>query len=142
MKNRTMKDIVEQCSFIENKIRILLVEDNPGDAELVRVVLEQNVQAVIEVVQSSRLADAIRFLNSESFHTIVLDLGLPDSQGLDTLDRILKASPSVPVVVLTGREDPSLAEITLQMGARGCLCKHRVSGELLVKTVSRSVTDF
>ncbi len=121
------------------RVRVLLVEDNPGDAELVRAVLEQNVVRSVEVIQSSRLADAIARLDREPFHLIVLDLGLPDSKGLETLERMLKASKSIPVIVLTGREDLNLAQMAIRLGAQDCLCKNHVSGELLVRSISSSI---
>lgn len=122
--------------------RILVVEDNSGDAELVRAVLEQNVESSIEIAQSNRLTDAIRRIAVERFDLIVLDLGLPDSKGFETLERILAVAASIPIIVLTGQEDPDLAEKLIGRGAKECLCKNNVSGELLVHAITRCMKSL
>lgn len=135
---RNIDPFVESEDF-DARARILLVEDNRGDSELIRVVLTQNIASTVEVVQCCRLNEAFQCLENESFQAIVLDLGLPDSKGLETLERMLKAARSIPVVVLTGREDLDLAQAAIRLGAQECLCKNRVSGELLVRTITSSI---
>jgi DNA-binding NarL/FixJ family response regulator len=132
-------DTVADSDEFHAESRILLVEDNRGDAELIRVVLERNIPRTVEVVQCCRLNEAIQRLENEPFLAVVLDLGLPDSTGLKTLERVLEAAGIVPVVVLTGREDLNLSQAAIQLGAEECLCKNRVSGESLVRTIASCI---
>lgn len=119
--------------------RILLVEDNSGDAELVRGLLEMNNIRPIEACHCVRVADAILSLQREKFSLIVLDLGLPDSQGLETLHRMREAVPTMPIIVLTGAEDLALSQTAIRLGAQDFLCKTHVSGELLARTICNAV---
>ena len=77
-----------------DRVRVLLVEDNIGDANLVREYLSHTHQTGFDVLNVTRLAAALELLERENIDVILLDLGLPDSAGLETLSRILKAAPT------------------------------------------------
>ncbi len=119
--------------------RILLVEDNQGDAELVRAILEHNDMIRVEVVHCARLDEAVTKLHDEEWQLVMLDLGLPDSQGLETLSRIQLAAKLVPVVVFTGQEDLELSKRAIRLGAQECLCKSHISGAMLMRTIGNAV---
>jgi CheY-like chemotaxis protein len=97
-------------------LRVLLVEDQPADARLVALALGGEGGA--EVAQVDRVAGALARLADAAFDAVLLDLGLPDSHHLDGLERIRRAAPSVPVVVLSGSEDPARRRDALEAGAQ------------------------
>lgn len=108
----------------ESSWRVLLAEDNPGDAELLREALESadaNTGARLTTVDS--LHDALAQARSGRFELLLLDLGLPDSNGLDTLRTAQREVPNLPVVVLTGLADEALAQQALREGAQDYLVK-------------------
>jgi DNA-binding response OmpR family regulator len=89
-----------------------------------------------ELVQVESLGEALRSLAGDnSFDSVLLDLGLPDSQGLDTLERVRAKAPSVPVVVLTGLADEMASAEAARMGAYDYLVKGRVDLNVLVRTI-------
>jgi PAS domain S-box-containing protein len=115
---------------------ILLVEDNPGDARLIRELLADELGRdafLLRVAES--LADALELIVQRYPDVVVLDLSLPDSLGLSTLYRIEAAAVGVPVVVLTGNEDQDVALSAVKAGAQDFLVKHELSGRLLTKTI-------
>ena len=92
----------------EQGTRVLLIEDNPGDADLVRLRLVES-QPDVKVDCVARLADALVSLDREAPTLVLLDLNLPDSRGSETVRRVREKVPNVPVVVLSGQDDESLA---------------------------------
>jgi two-component system, cell cycle sensor histidine kinase and response regulator CckA len=116
-------------------IRVLLVEDNPGDARLFTELLRDAGANHLTMVQVQRLAAALDCLNRDSFDVILLDLSLPDADGLDTLVRAHAHAPKTPIVVLTGHDDEGLAVRAVRSGAQDYLVKGHVDGELLVRSI-------
>src|SRR5204862_69307 len=88
-------------------VEILLVEDSPTDALLTRDVMERYPQ--YRLTQVDRLEKALRVVTTGNFAVALLDLGLPDSQGLDTLIRFHREAPQIPVIVMTANDDEELA---------------------------------
>ena len=119
-------------------LKILLVEDNPGDARLVREMLADESSGS-EVVDVGRLSDGLQRLGREKFDAILLDLSLPDSQGLDTLVKLQANVTGVPLVVLTGLEDEALAARALRQGAQDYLVKGKFGGDLLMRAVWHAI---
>src|SRR5713226_1017761 len=111
--------------------KILLVEDNPGDAHLLREALAEIGESRFEITHCETLAQAREFLAKNKSDVILSDLGLPDSQGLETVRHIHSAAPGVPVVVLTGLNDESFGSQALQEGAQDYLVKGHIDGRLL-----------
>ena len=101
---------------------VLLIEDNPGDADLVRLRLVESNPAV-DVACVNRLADGLESLKRESPSLVLLDLNLPDSQGAETFRKILEKAPDVPVVILSGQDDQGLAIKALHQGVQDYLVK-------------------
>ena len=114
------------------QIRVLLVEDDDGDAFLVEELLRE-AGVGVEVQRARLLADARKLIRDAS--CVLLDLGLPDSQGLDGLRQLLRQEPGVAVVVLTGLADEYLGEEAVRAGAQDYLVKGDVTGKLLDRVI-------
>jgi diguanylate cyclase (GGDEF)-like protein len=115
--------------------RILLVEDNLGDARLMREALAETPDIPFELVHCETGAKAMDFLAKQSVDVVVCDLGLPDSQRLDTVRLLRGAAPEVPLVVLTGLAEEVLALQALQEGAQDYLVKAQINSGLLWHTL-------
>src|ERR1700682_4358337 len=116
-------------------ISALLVEDNPGDARLFLELVRETGAEHLKLEHVDRLDAALARLSSEHFDVVLLDLSLPDEQGLNTLLRAHAHAPSVPIVVLTGLDDQALAVKAVRAGAQDYLVKGRVDGDLLVRSM-------
>jgi PAS domain S-box-containing protein len=114
-------------------IRLLLVEDNPGDARLVYEMLRNQLHIKLEVADC--LAACMMRLDQGGIDLVLLDLGLGDSQGLDTLTSVAHTHPAMPVVALTGLDDDALALRTVQAGGQDYLTKNTVTPEILRRTI-------
>ena len=115
--------------------RILLVEDNPADARLVREALAETPELPFELTLRETGAQAVDFLAKNGVDVVVCDLGLPDSQRLETVRLLRGVSPETPLVVLTGLDDEALSAQVLQEGAQDYLIKAQVTGGLLWHTL-------
>jgi len=114
-------------------IRILLVEDNPGDARLIREMTTSRGLGDIALDVAVDLGGALRAVAETTFDVVVLDMGLPDAQGLEGLTRMCQAAPESPVIVLTGNADSELALSAVQAGAQDYLLKGEISPDLLIR---------
>ncbi|RPJ20617.1 MAG: response regulator, partial [Chloroflexi bacterium] len=121
-------------------IHILFIEDNPGDARLVKEeLLTASSKTIIHLEWVDRLEKGLERLASNHFEAVLLDLSLPDSEGLDTLHRILASAPSLPVIVMTGQTDEAVATQAVQAGAQDYLIKGQVDGRLLIRSIQYAV---
>jgi diguanylate cyclase (GGDEF)-like protein/PAS domain S-box-containing protein len=116
---------------------LLLVEDNAGDARLLRELLNEQDSHNITLMHVESMIDAEVYLAKNMVDLILLDLGLPDAQGLEVVRRARKAAPRVPLVVLTGLDDESLASQALKSGAQAYLVK----GEMQMRPLLRALRD-
>ena len=117
-------------------IHILLVEDNLGDAELFQDILEMSQESQAwKVTHVIRLTEALVELDCNPFQVILLDLSLPDSQGLQTLVTLREKAPTLPIVVLTGLNDEQLAITAVRQGAQDYLVKGLVSGGTITRSM-------
>ena len=117
---------------------VLIVEDNPGDVRLIAEMLsESEPGTTFESVET--LAAALGSLEPGGIAIVLLDLGLPDSQGLRTLERIQEAAPGVPVIVLTGNIDTRMALQAVESGAQDYLVKGHFDGEVLGRVIRHSI---
>ena len=117
-----------------NQYRILLVEDNPGDARLIQAGLRDSGLAVaLELAES--LAHARQKLLKDGFDVVLLDLSLPDSAGLETVARMHKAAPTMPIIVLTGLEDERAGIEAVRQGAQDYLVKGQTDHRLLSRAI-------
>lgn len=114
--------------------KVLLIEDNPGDAKLVEVLLEanNNTNKYFDLICVGLLSEAFPILEQGGISAILLDLGLPDGNGLDSLTQIYTAALTIPIVVLSAEEDELLAIQSVQLGAQDFLVKSGIS-ELVLR---------
>lgn len=118
----------------EKPLNILVVEDNPGDVYLIQELLRTSgLQFIIE--RATSLADAIKLTGSHDFDVVLLDLGLPDSFGLDTLRNFKAAKIKAPVIVLTGLDDEEIAITTVKEGAQDYLIKSNLTGDNIIRAI-------
>src|SRR6185503_13997846 len=121
---------------------ILLIEDNPGDARLIELMLAEDPESPFRVSCVDRLSRGLEFLASEKPGLVLLDLSLPDSQGLDTFDKVYAHSPTVPIIVLTGNDDHVIALSAVKTGAQDYLIKGKLDRELLVRSIAVVFIDL
>jgi signal transduction histidine kinase len=117
-------------------MRVLLVEDNEDDALLIR---ESLSETILEIKRAERLSTALEQLAEGKFDAILLDLSLPDAQGLNTIGRVLSQAPGIPIVVLTGLDDEEAAVKAVEQGAQDYLIKGQVDGHLLARSLRYAI---
>jgi len=117
---------------------VLLIEDNPGDADLVRLRLVEGTSDA-DVSCVNRLSDGLASIKEKLPSVILLDLNLPDSQGADTFRRVLEKAPDVPVVILSGQDDEALAIKALHQGVQDYLVKGAISSNSLDRAMRYAV---
>lgn len=115
--------------------KLLLVEDNHGDADLISNMLEGIAEPRYAITEAQRLGQALELAGSNNFDLIVLDLGLPDSSGLDTLRSIVAALPDLPIVILTGLFEEQLGTEALKLGAQDFLNKNQLNAQVLTRVL-------
>jgi signal transduction histidine kinase/HPt (histidine-containing phosphotransfer) domain-containing protein len=121
------------------QIHLLLIEDSPDDALLIRELLADARQADFDVQHTDCLRLALERLAQGGFDVVLLDLQLPDSRGLDTFRAVQKSAPGLPIVVLSGFEDETTALTAVQEGAQDYLVKGHVSTPVLERTVRYAI---
>jgi DNA-binding response OmpR family regulator len=128
-----------------NAVHILLVEDDPNDAEIVRQTLLRAGQGTWKLVQVERLQEAIavsqefRSQAGQDFDVVLLDLRLPDSTGLDTVVQFHQAIPTAPIVVLTTLNDETLALKSIRAGAQDYLAKDEITIQQLLRSIKFAI---
>jgi diguanylate cyclase (GGDEF)-like protein/PAS domain S-box-containing protein len=120
-------------------IKVLLIEDNPGDARLVKEMLVDAGASKFGVTHAGLLKEGLPLLREESHHVILLDLSLPDGHGLDTIRQVCAVAPSLPVVILTGLDDETIAIRAVQEGAEDYLVKGQMDGNLLARAIRYAI---
>jgi signal transduction histidine kinase len=119
--------------------RVLLIEDNLGDARLLAEVLRDVPGKPFELVHANLVSSALERLNQEHFEAILLDLSLPDGQGFGVLRRLLDVAPSIPVLVLTGLKDEQMALNALSAGAQDYLVKGSHDGDFISRAIRYAI---
>lgn len=123
---------------LDHAARVLLVEDNPLDARRIRRSLS-GAEPPVDVVHVETLADALDVAVNNAVDAILLDLSLPDSDGLDSLARLLESVPATPVIVLTGLDDPQVAVTAVETGAQDFLSKGTITPELVERALRYAI---
>ncbi|MBK8050432.1 MAG: hybrid sensor histidine kinase/response regulator [Anaerolineales bacterium] len=121
-------------------VQLLLIEDNPGDAHLIRqmisdINLAPTAAPALEITWCKTLREGLALLNLQPIHLVLLDLTLPDSSGLVTLARTQASAPTLPIVVLTGVDDEELSLDAVHNGAQDYLVKGQVDAQLLKRSI-------
>ena len=122
----------------EHGAHVLLIEDNPGDADLVRLRLVEG-KSKVHVNCVPRLSDALACLDAETPLLVLLDLNLPDSHGAETFRRIMQKAPNVPVVILSGQDDEALAMKAVHQGVQDYLVKGDITSKQLERALRYAV---
>ena len=117
-------------------IKVLLIEDNPGDARLIKEMLNDSDNFNFELKCVDRLSAGLECLNKRNINLILLDIFLPDSSGLNTIERIIAKSAGIPVVIITGIEDETLAIESLKKGIQDYLIKGRMNSVSLIRCLN------
>jgi PAS domain S-box-containing protein len=124
---------------MEKNIKILLIEDNPGDAYLIGEQLEEFANFTYKLKNVETLNEALNVLKEQTFDVILLDLGLPDSDGINTFLRIYNKNPLIPIIILTGLNDETIGSYAVKKGAQDFLVKGQIEGRLLQSTIQYSI---
>ena len=119
--------------------QVLLIEDNPGDARLIKEMLREDPESRFDLIWTDRLAAGSAYLADARADVILLDLSLPDSHGLQTLSTIQQRTPGVPIVVLTGLADETLGLQAIHEGAQDYLVKGQVDSHMLTRALRYAV---
>jgi PAS domain S-box-containing protein/putative nucleotidyltransferase with HDIG domain len=119
--------------------QILLIEDNPGDAGLIAAYLEEAKGAVFRLKVAERLGSGMKRLEDGWTDLVLLDLHLPDSTGFDTFTQLYLRFPQVPIIILSGNNEESLALAAVSQGAQDYLEKGLYDGGLLVRAIRYAI---
>jgi diguanylate cyclase (GGDEF)-like protein len=116
-------------------MRVLLIEDNPGDARLLREMLRAGADLEFAVTTADRIASGLAYLGEREFDLVLLDLSLPDSEGIDTLRQVRGAASNLPIIVLTGLNREEVGLMAVREGAQDYLIKGQIDHPLLVRAI-------
>jgi len=125
--------------MLSESIEVLLVEDNLGDARLMYEALKDTPGGQFQITHLRRLSEALEYLWEKTCSVVLLDLGLPDSHGIDTLVLVRAQAPGVPIVVLTGFQDDAVGEEALKEGAQDYLVKGQADSKLLARSLRYAI---
>jgi len=123
----------------DKPIKVLLIEDNPGDARLIRECLSDGGKIKFDMEYVDQLSSGLDRLTKGEIEIVLLDLSLPDSEGVDTFAEVYSNTAAVPVIILTGTDDETLAINLLQKGAQDYLVKGQFDSNLLVRSIRYAI---
>jgi signal transduction histidine kinase len=123
----------------EKALQILVVEDNRGDVRLLREMLGGEKPGEFELTHLLRLDETEKYLAKEAADIILLDMGLPDGHGIDTVRRTHAAAPGVPIIVLTGLDDEVLAGEAMTQGAQDYMIKGQIESRALPRALRHAI---
>ena len=124
---------------MKSVIIVLLIEDNPGDAVLIREILRNSEDVIFQVMHADTLSSGLNMLKQEEVDVVLLDLTLPDSQGIETFFTLQSHNTHLPVVILTGLDDKDVAVKAMHQGAQDYLIKGRVDTGLLTRSLQYAI---
>ncbi|MBI5631242.1 MAG: response regulator [Elusimicrobia bacterium] len=139
MGSKRKDDILIRESARNNKIHLLIIEDNPGDADLIRTALSEMPKNAFSLECVDKLSRGLDRLAQGGIDVVLLDLSLPDSRGLETLDKLRSQINAVPIVVMTGLDDHETALAAVHKGAQDYLIKGRVTPDNLARSLSYAI---
>ena len=120
-------------------LKILLIEDNPADARLIKELLEEEAKGSYHLEQADRLSIGLESLAGDNVDVVFLDLGLPDSKGLDTLKAVTNKAARLPVIVVTGLDDETTAIAAMRNGAQDYLLKGKIDSRVLWRVLNYAI---
>ena len=124
---------------MSERLSVLLIEDDIIDAERVERAFSIVSPTLFELTHVPRFLDAIQEIKKQQFHVVILDLGLPDSSGLNGVKRLMELIPSIPVIVLTGSNDEDEALAGIELGAQEFIDKNDVAPGNLVRSIRHAI---
>ena len=131
--------VLETRKQATETIKVLLVEDDPDDVLIINDMLDEATDSLFHVIDADRLEKGLGYLGQESFDVALVDLGLPDSQSLDTLDKIKSQAPDMPIIVLTGLSDEEVAFQAVREGAQDYMVKGSINSNLLERSIRYAI---
>ena len=126
----------------QKNLKVLLIEDNPGDALLIKELLSESGNYKFDLVTVDRLDKGINKLQEEKIDLVLLDLSLPDCLGLNSFTKLHTKAPGVPVIILSGDDDEIIALNAVQDGAFDYLIKGQTDRKKLISSVSSAVEAY
>ena len=124
---------------VKDRLKVLLIEDNPGDRRLIKELLMESQLVLFELEWVKRLSSGLTRLAKGGIDSVLLDLALPDSQGLETLLHVHRHAPEMAIVVLTGLDNELLGVEAMQAGAQDYLVKGQINGQLLARAIRYAI---
>jgi PAS domain S-box-containing protein len=128
--------------MMKQTVNVLLIEDNPGDVGLLKELLRESDEFDFQIQSAETLKGGLALSEKCNSDVILLDLSLPDSKGLKTLDKVRKASHGKPIIVLTGNSDLSVSKQAIQDGAQDFLIKGRIDSDILIRSIMYALQRF
>ena len=126
-------------SIMDEKVEILLFEDNPGDASLIEEMIEEFSDFPYKLKNVETLNEGLSLLKERSFDLILTDLGLPDSDGIDTFLDIHARNSRIPIIIFTASNDEKIGLDAIKKGAQDYLVKGQVNGRLMNRSIQYSI---
>jgi signal transduction histidine kinase len=130
---------VQEASAGKKALQVLLVEDNAGDARLLREMFSKEEAGSFALTHLTRMSEAEKRLAEGGVDIVLLDMGLPDGHGMETLRRARAAAPDVVMIVLTGLEDEALAAESIKEGAQDYLIKGQIENRALPRALRHAM---
>src|SRR6185503_20138391 len=124
---------------MDQPIKVLLIEDNATDARLLRLFLGESKTSQFDIAHAVRLSEGMERLAKERFDLIMSDLLLPDSQGIETFEWLKAHVQNIPIIVLSGSDDETLAVRAVREGAQDYLVKGRIDAHSLVRSITYAI---
>ncbi|MGK7950605.1 MAG: diguanylate cyclase [Xenococcaceae cyanobacterium] len=122
-----------------NTLKILLIEDNPADADWIGEILIEEKLAGLKLEHVNRVNEGLNILAQDYFDAVLLDLSLPDSQGIDNIAMVKQQAPELPIIVLTSLNDQNMAIKSVRKGAQDYLIKGGFEKELLIRSIRYAI---
>ncbi len=125
---------------MDQKLKVMLIEDNPGDARLIQEELADaqeggDSQVQVDFRWFNLISVGLAYLSKGEFDVVLLDMNLPDGSGLENIDRILSVSPDIPIIILTGLKDELTMSRALRKGAQNYVVKGGLNGGELLQVI-------
>jgi PAS domain S-box-containing protein len=134
-----LQEIMMESCLQYPKIKMLLIEDDKGFARFIHEILNKAETITFDIQDAARLDTGLEYLANTAFAVILLDLNLPDSEGLDTFIRLYTEIQEIPIVILTGLSDETLANQALKIGAQDYLVKTDINRDLLIRSLRYAI---
>ena len=123
----------------DKPFKVLLIEDNPGDFRIIKEMLKETQHTKFELEHYTSLKTGLEHLEESKFDIVILDLQLPDSDGLNTFIQVLSKHPELPIIILTGLADEEVGINAVKQGAQDYLVKGEFDGKLLVRSINYAI---